>query len=166
MSKPTSNRKSKSWSSGPYFLRINKKRFPVLCEKWTTGMGGDIELFKTYTVLKIKFFIKDSFSKCDQICSFLRIWSHLLKKYSMENFIFCVVLSLVVVSTKCQKSVKKAVTCVARGDILEENSALEIYIEGMTPENCQLFVDEINRGALVKPSDLVYPIYALILIYR
>ena len=79
---------------------------------------------------------------------------------------FCAVLSLVVVSTKCQKSVKKAVTCVARGDILEENSALEIYIEGMMPKNCQLFVDEINRGALVKPSDLVYPIYALILIYR
>ena len=31
---------------------------------------------------------KDFFSKCDQIRSFLRIWSHLLKKYLMENFIF------------------------------------------------------------------------------
>ena len=31
------------------------------------------------------------FSKCDQIRSFLRIWSHLLKKYIMENFIFCAV---------------------------------------------------------------------------
>ena len=28
-------------------------------------------------------------SKCDQICSFLRIWLHLLKKSVMENFIFC-----------------------------------------------------------------------------
>ena len=36
-----------------------------------------------------KFFIKDFFSICDQICSFLRIWSHLLKKSLMENFIFC-----------------------------------------------------------------------------
>ena len=32
--------------------------------------------------------MKDFFSKCDQICSFLRIWSHLLKKSLMENFIF------------------------------------------------------------------------------
>ena len=38
-----------------------------------------------------KFSIKDFFSKCDQIRSFLRIWSHLLKKSLMENFIFCVV---------------------------------------------------------------------------
>ena len=28
----------------------------------------------------MKFLIKDFFSKCDQIRSFLRIWSHLLKK--------------------------------------------------------------------------------------
>ena len=38
----------------------------------------------------MKFFIKGFFSKCDQICSFLRIWSHSLKKYLMENFILCV----------------------------------------------------------------------------
>ena len=43
---------------------------------------------------KMKFSIKDFFSKCDQIRSFLRIWSHLLKKYLMENFIFCAVLDL------------------------------------------------------------------------
>ena len=35
------------------------------------------------------------------------------------------------------KSVKKAATCVARGDIFEKISALEIYIEGMIPENHQ-----------------------------
>ena len=40
------------------------------------------------------------------------------------------------------KSLKKAVTCVACGDILEENSPLEISIEGMIPENCQFFVIE------------------------
>ena len=40
----------------------------------------------------MKFFVKDFFSKYDQIRSFLRIWSHLLKKNPlMENFIFCVV---------------------------------------------------------------------------
>ena len=32
--------------------------------------------------------MKDFFSKCDQIRTFLRIWSHLLKKSFMENFIF------------------------------------------------------------------------------
>ena len=40
-----------------------------------------------------KFFIKDFFSKYDRICSFLRIWSHFLKKSLMENLIFCAVLS-------------------------------------------------------------------------
>ena len=37
---------------------------------------------------KMKFSIKDFFSKCDQIRSFLRIQSHLLKKSLMENFVF------------------------------------------------------------------------------
>ena len=39
----------------------------------------------------MKFSIKDFFSKCDQIRSFRRIWSHLLKKSLMENLIFCAV---------------------------------------------------------------------------
>ena len=43
------------------------------------------------TAQKIKFSIKDFFSKCDQVRNFLRIWSHLLKKSLMENLIFCVV---------------------------------------------------------------------------
>ena len=43
------------------------------------------------TAQKMKFAIKDFFSKCDQICSFLRICSHLLKKSLMESFIFCAV---------------------------------------------------------------------------
>ena len=47
-------------------------------------------IWETDTAQEIKFSIKDFFSKCDQNCSFLRIWSHLLKKSLMENFIFCV----------------------------------------------------------------------------
>ena len=39
----------------------------------------------------MKFSIKNFFSKCDQIRRELRIWLHLLKKYFMENFIFCAV---------------------------------------------------------------------------
>ena len=42
----------------------------------------------TCTEQKIKLSIKDFFSKCDQIRSFLRIWSHLLKKYLKENCLF------------------------------------------------------------------------------
>ena len=38
----------------------------------------------------MKVSIKDFLSKYDQIRSF-RIWSHLLKKSIMENFIFCAV---------------------------------------------------------------------------
>ena len=44
--------------------------------------------FRIHTAQKIKFSIKSFFSKCDQICRKLRIWSHLLKKSLMENFIF------------------------------------------------------------------------------
>ena len=36
----------------------------------------------------MKFSIKEFSSKCDQIRSFLRIWSQLLKNSLMENFIF------------------------------------------------------------------------------
>ena len=39
----------------------------------------------------MKFSINDFFSKCDEIHTKLRIWSHLLKKSLMENFIFCAV---------------------------------------------------------------------------
>ena len=45
---------------------------------------------KNSTTQKIKFSIKDFFSKCDQIRRKPRIWSHLLKKYLMENFHFFV----------------------------------------------------------------------------
>ena len=41
------------------------------------------------TAQKMKFSIKDFFSKCDQILRKLRIWSHLLKKSLMEKLIFC-----------------------------------------------------------------------------
>ena len=40
----------------------------------------------------MKFSIKDFFSNCDQTHRKLRIWSHLLKKFLMENFIFCAVI--------------------------------------------------------------------------
>ena len=45
-----------------------------------------------FTAQKVKFSIKDFFSKCDQIRSFLWIWSHLLTKSLMRKFIFCAVI--------------------------------------------------------------------------
>ena len=45
-------------------------------------------VFKIDTAQKMKFFVKDFFSECDQIRRKLQIWSHLLKKSFMVNFIF------------------------------------------------------------------------------
>ena len=50
-----------------------------------------ISLILKFTAQKIKFSIKDFFSKYDQIRTKLRIWLHLLKKSLTENFIFCAV---------------------------------------------------------------------------
>ena len=43
------------------------------------------------TAQKMKFSIKDFYSKCDPIRSSLQIWSYLLKKSLIENFIYCAV---------------------------------------------------------------------------
>ena len=48
-------------------------------------------IFLINTAQKMKFCIKDFCSKCEQIQDFLRIWSRLLKKPLLENFIFCTV---------------------------------------------------------------------------
>ena len=45
---------------------------------------------------KIKLSIGDFFSQCDQIHSFLGVWSHLLKKSSIKNFILCEVLVFII----------------------------------------------------------------------
>ena len=46
---------------------------------WTLQVGNFT------TAQKIKFSIEDYFNKCDRIRRKLRIWSHLLKKFLMEN---------------------------------------------------------------------------------
>ena len=43
---------------------------------------------------KMKFFVKDFFSKCWQIHRFLQIWSNLLKKSFLGNFSFGAVMRL------------------------------------------------------------------------
>ena len=49
-------------------------------------------LIFTYTAQNMQFSIKDFFNICDQIHSFLQIWSDLLKKSIIGNLIFCAVL--------------------------------------------------------------------------
>ena len=46
---------------------------------------------KTSIGQKVKFSIDDFSSKCDQIRRELWIWLHLLEKFLMENYIFCIV---------------------------------------------------------------------------
>ena len=61
--------------------------WPIGLRHYTDEVIGRVVPF---TVQKMKFSIKDFFSKCDQIRNFLRIWSYLLKKSLMEKFIFLV----------------------------------------------------------------------------
>ena len=64
-------------TNGVYDTRANKKKVELLCVR--------------FTAQKMKFSIKDFFSKCDQIRRKLQIWSHLLKKCLIESFIYCTV---------------------------------------------------------------------------
>ena len=57
------------------------------------GFQGNVS--EKDTARKTTFSTEDFFSKCDQIIRKLWIWSHLLKKSSMENFVFCAVREVV-----------------------------------------------------------------------
>ena len=78
-----------------YFTKGKGNRYPALTRiisfQYLIKKSVLKCLSQSDTAQKMKFSIKDFFSKCDQIRSFLGIWSHLLKKSLMENFIFCAV---------------------------------------------------------------------------
>ena len=67
----------------------------ILQDKFNTLKYCIVRYIKASPVLvtaqKMKFSIKDFFSKRDQIRRFLSIWSHLLKSL-MKIFIFCAVI--------------------------------------------------------------------------
>ena len=69
----------------------------LLVPNWTifSSIPGDLDNRPLPMVVslyeKMKFSNKDFFRKCYQIRGKLRIWTHLLKKSLMENFIFCAV---------------------------------------------------------------------------
>ena len=71
-------------SAGTFFKRFDAIVFRSALTPRQISM---IEPFPN-TPQKMKFSINDFFSKCDQIRCLVRIWSHLLKKSLMENFIF------------------------------------------------------------------------------
>ena len=48
---------------------------------------------------------REFFSKCDQICRKLRIWSYLLKKSLRENFLFCAVCMTEPTFNPCQANI-------------------------------------------------------------
>ena len=80
---------------------VNKIQFVQKMKKCKLVSGFSFFLLSIYLSIylyvpdslhkKMKFSIKDFFSKCYQILSILWIRSHLLKKSLMENFIFCAV---------------------------------------------------------------------------
>ena len=71
---------------------VTRKKRSKNRKKLTDTDTQNLSKLSTYTAQKMKFSIEDFFSKYNQICRKLRIWSHLLKKYLMENFIFCAVI--------------------------------------------------------------------------
>ena len=82
---------------------------------------------------KMKFSIKDFSSKCDQIRRKLRLWSHLLKKLLIENFIFCAVKNsmkkLRLVKNTAQRGVCDQKRCIGScGEILSFNVFLMVSL--------------------------------------
>ena len=82
------------YSQTLYFRQLSCHLFSVLHRCFPVNFTKFLEHVFYSTAQQMIFSIKDFFSKCDQIrsfLSFLRIWSHLLKKSVIENFIFCAV---------------------------------------------------------------------------
>ena len=66
---------------------------------------GSGSLSTILTAQNKKHSMKDFFNKCDEIRSFLRTWSHSLKKSLIENFNFCAVLKLLTPIRNCLYSI-------------------------------------------------------------
>ena len=76
------------------FVRIHLSWIELIVERYLVEsffvLGIFVASVDPITAQKMKFSMKDFLSKYDQIRSFLRIWSYLLKTTLMENFIFYV----------------------------------------------------------------------------
>ena len=74
-----------------FFLYLFSEFSKNMLELQTSSLPITSSNCKIVNVQKRKFFIKDMFCKCNQIRRKLRIWSYLLKKSLMKNFILCAV---------------------------------------------------------------------------
>ena len=96
----------------------------------------------------MKFSIKDFFSKRDQTRSFLQIWSHLLKKSLMENFILCAVIVLL------KRVFFFSVTRVLAYYIIHKSfiSTYGDYLSVQILEQCQKFTPPRTRSTFLYPT--------------
>ena len=83
---------AKTLSSFPIHFKVSRKNHSKFIQSQASYQPQRYEVAKKTHWTKLKFSVKDLFSKCDQIRRKLWIWSHLLKKSLMENFIFCAVI--------------------------------------------------------------------------
>ena len=71
-----------------YLVLQSKSLYSVRIRENTDQKKLCLGTVHAVTEQKMKFSIKDFYSKCDQICSFPQIWSHLPKKFLLENLVF------------------------------------------------------------------------------
>ena len=76
---------------GQYFIMCSTAYFKLMIYFQKFLIKATVEVSDVPLHKKMNISIKDFFSKCDQIRRKLRIWSYILKKFLMENFIFCTV---------------------------------------------------------------------------
>ena len=69
-------------------LEFTEHRFQNVCAVYNYKKVLLLESWDSFSAQKMKFSIQNFFSKRNQIRKKLRIWSYLLKKSFMENFIF------------------------------------------------------------------------------
>ena len=100
--------------------------------------GATLEFIAEITAQKMKFYIKDFSSKCDQIRRKLRIWSHLLEKSLMENFILC------------------AMTCSLNVCLMYEDSSLILLPSNLKYINLYFIHNSMKaHSSSLYPSELV-----------
>ena len=56
------------------------------------------------------------------------------------------------------RSVKKSIKCKDCGNVLGNNTEIRMILDGIATEDCQYFLDLVNRGGLMKPSDIVFAV--------
>ena len=75
-----------------HYLSVDMGRGDIMKKETNVDIGGGgpkIWHLRSDVIFRRPY--KDFLSKWDQIRRKLRFWSHLLKKFLMENFIFCAV---------------------------------------------------------------------------